>query len=130
MLFNKLVLFLSLGIMLAACSKEDSVNPNDAKQPNTLKAAVTSSTTWQSFTISTQTGTFTAAYDAVPNAANMDGVTGIQNGTANAYSGQACAVRFYTNGKIEARNRAGGGLEVIITLPLEKQPEIGEKAEQ
>lgn len=27
-------------------------------------------------------------------------------------------------GKLEAKNREGGGLEIIITLPLEKQPEL------
>lgn len=68
---------------------------------------VTSSSTWKSFNISTQTGPFTAEFDAVPNKNVMNGVIGIQNGTASEYADQACAVRFYSNGKIEARSGSG-----------------------
>jgi hypothetical protein len=68
---------------------------------------VTSTTSWQSFPVSTQRGTFTASFDAVPNAANINAVTGIQNGTATGYTSQACQVRFNSNGTIDARN--GGG---------------------
>ena len=64
----------------------------------------TSSSSWQSFTVSTQTDIFTAEFDAVPNNSSMNGVIGIQNGTASAYTDQACGVRFYSNGYIEARN--------------------------
>jgi len=76
---------------------------------NVTTASATSGTIWQSFTVSTQTGTFTATFDAIPNTANMDGVTGIQNGTSTAYSKMACAVRFSTAGMIEAQNGGSDG---------------------
>jgi len=78
--------------------------------------AVTSrdaSSTWQSFDISTQKGTFTAFFDAVPHTANMDGLIGIQNGIAVGYRSLACNVRFYRNGLIDARNGEGYGTRTV-----------------
>ncbi len=85
--------------------------PNWSEQSTALNVttlaaggSISSNATWQSFDVSIQTGTFTAEFDAVPYIASMDGVTGIQNGTATAYSSLACAVQFATDGRILARN--------------------------
>src|SRR5256714_6409237 len=42
----------------------------------------TSSVTWQNTAFATQSGSFTAAVDATPNVADMDGGTGLGAGTA------------------------------------------------
>ncbi|MBI1877149.1 MAG: hypothetical protein HYR94_02760 [Chloroflexi bacterium] len=49
----------------------------------------TSASTWQNFSISSQTGTFTASFDSIPNTANMDGVTGLSASPASAYTNLA-----------------------------------------
>jgi len=64
----------------------------------------TTTAKFQSFDVSTQTGKFTAEFDAIPNSANMDGVTAIINGTATKYSDLACSVLFDVSGKIKALN--------------------------
>ncbi len=64
----------------------------------------TSSTTWQNFSMITQTGVFTAEFDAIPNAAPIDGVTGLSAGTATNYTSLAAIVRFSPTGVIDARN--------------------------
>ena len=66
-----------------------------------------SSTTWQSFPIAPQGGTFTVEFDAIPNGANIDAVTGLSAGQGATFADFAVLVRFNTSGKIDARN--GGG---------------------
>lgn len=75
---------------------------------------VASSTTWQSFPISTQAGVFTAEFDAKPNTAGMDGIVGILNGTADEYSDNACSVRFNPGNTIDALN--GGAYNAATTV--------------
>ena len=67
-------------------------------------ACTTASTTWQNTAFATQTGSFTVQFDATPNAASIDGVTGLSQGAAAAYTDLAVAVRFNTGGQIDARN--------------------------
>ncbi len=59
---------------------------------------------WTNTAFTTQTGTFTTEFDAVPEGANMDGVVGLSNGSASTYSRLACAIQFNTDGKLYARN--------------------------
>ncbi|HUV40321.1 MAG TPA: choice-of-anchor Q domain-containing protein, partial [Sedimentisphaerales bacterium] len=66
--------------------------------------AVTSSSTWQNFSIASQTGSFTFEFDTRANNDNMDGVTGVCSGTAAAYTDLACIVRFNPSGYIDVRN--------------------------
>ena len=76
----------------------------------------TGTATWgigSPFTI--QTGTFSVEFDATPGAASMDGVVGLSNGSATAYTSLATAVRFWTDGTIEARN---GGAYVDASTPV------------
>jgi len=76
--------------------------------------ALTSSTDWQSATIASQTGDFTAEFDAVPHAPDMDGVTGLCLGVAAGYSDLACIVRFHPSGYIDVRNGGAYAYDVQI----------------
>jgi len=64
----------------------------------------TSSLAWLNSAFTAQTGSFTAQFDATPNGASLDGVTGLSAGAAAAYAGLAVAVRFNAAGQIDARN--------------------------
>jgi hypothetical protein len=74
-----------------------------------------SSLTWQNTTIANQTGTFTATFDATPNGANIDAVTGLSNGPASSHDNLAAIVRFNPNGNIDARN--GNNYTAAATIP-------------
>jgi len=52
----------------------------------------------------TQTGTFTAEFDATPSTNPMDVAMGLSPSSASAYSGMAVIVRFNTSGNIDARD--------------------------
>lgn len=77
-----------------------------APRPASAASCVTSAGTWQNAGFGSQSGTFTAEFDATPSLARMDGVTGLTNGAASSYSALAAAVRFNTAGTIDARNGA------------------------
>ncbi len=62
------------------------------------------SNSWKNTAFAAKTGTFSVQFDATPNNANMDGVMGLSSGSASSYANLAAIVRFYTNGRIEARN--------------------------
>lgn len=62
---------------------------------------------WTNIAIPTQTGQFTISWTSAAMLPNIDGVTGVGPGVADGYEDLACLVRFYTNGRIEARNRDG-----------------------
>ncbi len=59
---------------------------------------------WNNNSFTNQTGSFTAEFDAVPSGAGMDGVVGLSNGTAAAFTSLATALQFYSDGFIKARN--------------------------
>jgi hypothetical protein len=64
--------------------------------------------------VSPQAGTFTAEIDATPLAAGMSGGVGLSNGSQTTFGGLACAARFFTHGRIEARN--GSNYEAANTI--------------
>jgi hypothetical protein len=70
------------------------------------------SSSWQNTAISTQGVPFQASFDATPNLANMDGVTGLSLGSGATYMSLAAIVRFNPSGFIDARN---GGLYAATT---------------
>ncbi|KKK61025.1 hypothetical protein LCGC14_3018460, partial [marine sediment metagenome] len=77
--------------------------------------SLTSSTTWQSNSYTSQNGTFTANFDIVPhNGGSMEGVTGLCNGSASAFTDLACIVRLSTAGEIDVRNGAFYQAENIL----------------
>jgi GH18 family chitinase len=63
----------------------------------------------------TQTGTFTASFDARPSLSPANDVAGLSSGVATAYTGIAAMVRFNTTGTIDARN---GGAFTTGTIPF------------
>lgn len=67
-------------------------------------ACLTSTATWQTLTLPAQTGTFTLDLDAVPKNQNLDGVIGLANGPAAAYTTLGPIVRFNNTGFLDARN--------------------------
>jgi hypothetical protein len=71
---------------------------------------------WQNFAfVAAQNGTFTAEVDATPLGGGIDAGVGLSNGPQTAYGGLACAARFNSAGKIEARN--GGAYAAATVLP-------------
>ena len=77
--------------------------------------ATSAGSIWQNVSLAAQTGSFTAAFDATPGLASMDGVIGLSNGAASVYTAQAAAVRFNNTGKIDARN--GGAYAAAASIP-------------
>lgn len=71
--------------------------------PSSAKCPVSTSV-WQDTPVATQSTRFQATFDATPNLASMDVVTGFSLGTADAYPRLAASVRFNTSGFIDARN--------------------------
>ena len=82
---------------------------------NLAAGCVQSGATWANVPIASQSGKFSIEFDATPNAAGMDGVTGLSNGPADAYTDLAAIVRFYTNNFIDARN--GGSYSASASIP-------------
>jgi hypothetical protein len=71
--------------------------------PSSAKCPVSTSV-WQDTPVATQSTRFQATFDATPNLASMDVVTGFSLGTADAYPRLAASVRFNASGFIDARN--------------------------
>src|SRR2546425_469346 len=76
---------------------------------------VTSAGSWQNVAFAAQSGAFVAEFDATPNNAAMDGVMGLSNGPAAAYTSLAAIVRFNTSGMIDAIN--GGAYAASAAIP-------------
>lgn len=64
----------------------------------------TSTTTWQNAAFTSQTASFTAEFDAIPNAAGSDGITALSTSAISSYTNAAAIVRFNTNGTIDLRS--------------------------
>src|SRR5690348_11025216 len=75
----------------------------------------TSTTAFQNTAFTSQNGSFTATFDATPNAAGIDAATGLSQGAAAAYTDLAVIVRFNTGGTIDARN--GGAYAATNSIP-------------
>jgi hypothetical protein len=68
----------------------------------------TSGGAWQNAALSTsETGTFTATFDATPSASTTNAVVGLSKGAQTAYTGFGCIARFNTSGDIDAYNNTG-----------------------
>src|SRR3989442_1938844 len=76
---------------------------------------VTSVVALQNTALATQNGSFTVQYDATPNGAPIDAVTGLSSGAAAAYTDLAVITRFNPTGQIDARN--GGAYAAASTIP-------------
>ena len=67
-------------------------------------AIVSEAGIWKAQGFALQTGSFTAEFDAVPLAANIDVITGLSLGSASDYDALAAIVRFNNSGTIDVRN--------------------------
>ena len=76
---------------------------------------VTVTAAWSNFSFPTQTGTFTASFDATPSLADADIVIGLSPTTAVAYTDLAAIVRFNDTGTIDVRN--GSAYEAAVSVP-------------
>jgi hypothetical protein len=65
---------------------------------------------------STQSGTFTAQFDATPSISPSNTTLSLCSGSQTAYTGLACMVRFNTTGTIDARN--GGAFAAATSIPF------------
>jgi hypothetical protein len=79
-------------------------------------ATITSSSGFVNTSISSQTGTFTATFDATPSISPANDLLSFSNGAQTAYTGMAAAVRFNTTGTIDARN--GGIFAAASNVPF------------
>ncbi|HKQ72658.1 MAG TPA: hypothetical protein VJ810_02945 [Blastocatellia bacterium] len=70
---------------------------------------------WQNRSFTSQSGTFTAEFDATPLVAPTDTVVGLSQGAQTAYSGFATLARFNLTGAIDARN--GGAYAAATAIP-------------
>ena len=65
---------------------------------------LTSTTAVQNTAFASQNGSFTATFDATPNAAGIDAATGLSQGAAASFTDLAVIIRFNSTGTIDARN--------------------------
>jgi len=76
----------------------------------------TSGGTWQNSSMTSQSGTFTATFDATPSASPDNALIALSNGAQTAYASFSCLVRFNTTGHIDAYN--GTGYAAASTIPF------------
>jgi hypothetical protein len=67
----------------------------------------TSGGSWQNSSMSSQSGTFTATFDATPSASPDNALIALSSGAQTAYASFTCLVRFNTTGHIDAYNGTG-----------------------
>jgi len=79
-------------------------------------ATITSSSGFVNTSVATQTGTFTATFDAIPSISPANDTLSFSKGSQSAYTGLAATVRFSTTGKIDARN--GGAYAAVTSVPF------------
>src|SRR5262245_56507557 len=70
---------------------------------------------WVNTPFPTQTGNFTAVFDAVPSASPTNSVIAFSNGAQNAYTGFATLVRFSPAGTLDVRNGSAYDKSATIT---------------
>jgi hypothetical protein len=76
---------------------------------------VTAGSTFQNTAFASQTGSFTATFDAMPSVPKINSVIGLSKGVQTGYTGFAALVRFNPTGDIDARN--SGGYTAASTIP-------------
>jgi hypothetical protein len=68
---------------------------------------------------SSQSGTFTATFDASPSLSPSNTVIGLSKGTQTAYTGLSCLARFNASGDIDAYN-GSSGYQAASVIPYAK----------
>jgi unsaturated rhamnogalacturonyl hydrolase len=77
----------------------------------------TSNGAFQNTSFASQTGSFTAQFDATPSVSPINTTMGLSKAAAGAYTDLAAIVRFNPNGDIDARN--GGAFAAAATIPYQ-----------
>ena len=70
--------------------------------------------TWINSPFASQSGNFSVAFNATPNANDADIVIGLSQAPASAYTNLAAVVRFNNTGSIDVRN--GGAYSSAVTV--------------
>ena len=113
--YFRLSLIFAISVAMLMAFFQQSLFTNAAGPPSCLIMSAPGSV-WQNLSfVSPQAGIFTAEIDATPLAAGMSGGVGLSNGSQTTFGGLACAARFFTHGKIEARN--GSAYAAANTIP-------------
>ncbi len=81
-------------------------------------ATISSSNGFTNTAIASQTGSFTATFDASPSISPANDILSFSNGAQTAFTGMAASVRFNTTGTIDARN--GGAYAAASSIPFTK----------
>ena len=81
---------------------------------STSSTSITSSSVWQNQSFASQSGVFTASFDMIPNAGDIDGVTVLSAVSAQSFTDGAAIVRFNTTGSIDARNGSSYAADVAV----------------
>lgn len=79
-------------------------DPEISRTESVARECTTSLPTWQNASFPSQTGIFTAQFDAVPNDPSMEGVTALSAGLGATFSDFAVLVRFNNAGNIDVRD--------------------------
>jgi hypothetical protein len=87
-----------------------------ALRVNGTCVTATSGGVWQNTAIASQTGTFTATFDATPSVSPFNAVVALSKGAQTGYTGFAALVRFNPSGGIDARN--GGAYAPTTGIPF------------
>jgi hypothetical protein len=95
----------SNGLGESANSAQVSAAPSTAAC-KTASGGASAPGSWINTSFTSQSGTFTAEYDATVSASAIDGTMGLSSGAQTAYAGLATTTRFFTNNLIDARNGA------------------------
>jgi hypothetical protein len=91
--------------------------------PAVTCTTVTANGSWHDTPIGvTETGTFTASFDATPSIAPLSAGVGISHGVQTTYSGFANIVVFSTAGTIQAYNGSAAGYQGTVPYSVAGQP--------
>ena len=69
-----------------------------------VDSIISQANAWQNLSFPAETTLFVIAFEAIPQAASIDCVTGVSLGSASDYDQLAAIVRFNSNGQIDVRN--------------------------
>jgi hypothetical protein len=97
----------------ALTASDDLVVTVNAASTGCVTASPTNG--WQNTPFASQTGTFTAVFDATPSASPTNSTVSFSKGAQTAYTGFATLVRFNPAGDIDARN--AGAFTAASVIP-------------
>ena len=93
-------------------------SPQAARESGSNNGCLVSRDRWKGSSIPSQSGTFTVAFDMIPDRAPINAITGLSLGRADDYEDLAVAVRFNPEGQIDARD----GSRFSARTPISYEP--------